>query len=66
MRARTSSGIGQTEADRLVAGDPPGPTLRGLGVLLAAATVPSSLEELAGETAAVARFVAAYRVRRRS
>jgi hypothetical protein len=50
-----------TEADRLIAGNPPDPAHRGLAALLDAATAPPSVEELAGETAAVARFVAAFR-----
>ena len=61
MRTRTIRRIGLTEADRLVAGNPPGPDHRGLAVLLDAVTAPPSVEELAGETAAVARFVAAFR-----
>jgi hypothetical protein len=61
MRTRNTRRIGPTEADRLVAGHPPGPDHRGLGVLLDAATAPPSVEELAGETAAMARFVLAYR-----
>ena len=61
MRTRSARRIGRTEADRLVAGNPPGPDHRGLGVLLDAATAPPSVEELAGETAAVARYVAAFR-----
>jgi hypothetical protein len=62
MRTRRTRRIGLTQADRLVAGNPPGPGHQGLGVLLDAATAPPSVEELAGETAAVARFVTAYRV----
>jgi hypothetical protein len=61
MRTRKTRRIGRTEADRLVAGNPPGPDHRGLAVLLDAATAPPSVEELAGETAAVARYVAAFR-----
>src|SRR5919107_493928 len=61
MRTRKTRRIGLTEADRLVAGNPPDPGHRGLGVLLDAATAPPSVEELAGETAAVARYVAAFR-----
>jgi hypothetical protein len=61
MRTRRTRRIGPTEADRLVAGNPPDPDHRGLGVLLDAATAPPSVEELAGETAAVARYVAAFR-----
>jgi hypothetical protein len=59
MGTRSSHRISLTEADRLVAGDPPDRTLRGQGVLLDAATAPLTVEELAGETAAVARFIAA-------
>jgi hypothetical protein len=61
MRTRKTRRIGLAAADRLVAGNPPGPDQRGLGVLLDAATAPPSVEELAGETAAVARYVAAFR-----
>jgi uncharacterized membrane protein YgcG len=61
MRTRRNRRIGLAEADRLVAGQPPGPDHRGLSVLLGAATAPPSAEELAGERAAVARFVAANR-----
>src|SRR5919205_228680 len=61
MRTRRNRRIGLTEADRLVAGQPPGPDHRGLSVLLGAAAGPPSAEELAGERAAVARFVAANR-----
>ena len=61
MRTRRTHRIGRTDADRLVSGNPPGPGHRGLGVLLDAAAAPPSVEELAGERAAVARFVAAYR-----
>ena len=61
MRTWRTRRIGLIEADRLVAGIPPGPEHRGLGVLLDAATAPPSVEELAGETAAVARFVATFR-----
>ena len=60
-QVRRTRRIGRAEADRLVSGDPPGPQHRGLGVLLDAAAAPPSVEELAGERAAVARFVAAYR-----
>jgi hypothetical protein len=62
MRTRRTRRIGLTQADHLVAGNPPGSGHQGLGVLLDAATAPPSVEELAGETAAVARFAAAYRV----
>jgi hypothetical protein len=61
MRTRKTRRIGLTAADRLIAGNPPSPDHRGLGVLLDAATAPPSVEELAGETAAVARYVAAFR-----
>jgi hypothetical protein len=61
MRIRSTRRIGRADADRLVSGEPPGPGHRGLGVLLDAAAAPPSVEELAGERAAVARFVAAYR-----
>jgi hypothetical protein len=62
MRTRRTHRIGLAQADRLVAGNAPGPGHQGLGLLLNAATAPPSVEELAGETAAVDRFVAAYRV----
>ena len=61
MRTGRTHRIGRADADRLVSGNPPGPDHRGLGVLLDAAAAPPSVEELAGERAAVARFVAAYR-----
>ena len=61
IRIRRTRRIGRADADRLVSGNPPDSTPRGLGVLLNAATAPPSVEELAGERAAVARFVAAYR-----
>jgi hypothetical protein len=61
MRVRSSRRVGRADADRLVSGNPPGPDHRGLGALLDAAAAPPSVEELAGERAAVARFVAAYR-----
>lgn len=54
--------MGLDEADRLVDGGVPDPGLRGLGVLLDAARAPASARELAGESAAVAGFVAARRV----
>jgi hypothetical protein len=61
MRTRRTHRISRADADRLVSGNPPGPGHRGLGVLLDAAAAPPSVEELAGERAAVARFAAAYR-----
>jgi hypothetical protein len=61
IRIRRTRRIGRADADRLVSGNTPGPTHRGLGVLLDAAAAPPSVEELAGERAAVARFVTAYR-----
>jgi hypothetical protein len=61
MRTRRTDRIGRADADRLISGSPPGPGHRGLGVLLDAAAAAPSGEELAGERAAVARFVAAYR-----
>ena len=61
MRVRRIPRIGPGDADRLLAGDPPGPELRGLAALLDAARAAPSPGELAGERAAVARFVAAYR-----
>jgi hypothetical protein len=61
MRIRSTRRIGRADADRLVSGEPPGPGHPGLGVLLDAAAAPPSVEELAGERAAVARFVTAYR-----
>ncbi len=61
MRERRNPRIGPAEADRLMAGDPTGPEHRGLAALLDAARGPASPRELAGERAAVAGFVAAYR-----
>ncbi|WP_203920441.1 hypothetical protein [Rugosimonospora africana] len=61
MRTWRPGRIGLTEADRLVAGDPPSPGYPGLGALLNMAKAPASEEELAGERAAVAGFAAAYR-----
>jgi len=61
MRTRWTGRIGLTEADRLVTGDRPDPDYLGLGVLLDAAKAPASAEELAGEGAAVAGLLAAYR-----
>ncbi|WP_207229916.1 hypothetical protein [Krasilnikovia cinnamomea] len=59
MRTWRTRRLGLDEADRLVAGDQPGPGHEGLGQLLAAARAPASPRELAGERAAVAGFVAA-------
>ncbi|WP_143162689.1 hypothetical protein [Couchioplanes caeruleus] len=61
MRTRRNSRLGPAEADRLMAGDPAGAELRGLAALLDAAKAPASPRELAGERAAVAAIVAAYR-----
>jgi hypothetical protein len=61
MRTRRTGRIDLPEADRLVAGDPPGPGHPGLSVLLAAVRAPAFAEELAGEPAAVAGFTAARR-----
>lgn len=61
MRTWRTGRIGLTEADRLVAGDPPGPGCPGLVALLDVARAPASEQELAGERAAVAGFAAAYR-----
>ncbi|MEV4639694.1 hypothetical protein AB0J80_20285 [Actinoplanes sp. NPDC049548] len=61
MRERRTSRLDPAEADRLMAGDPGGADHRGLAVLLDAAKAPASPRELAGERAAVAAFVAAYR-----
>jgi hypothetical protein len=61
MRTRRTDRIGLAQADRLVAGDQPGPHHRGLGDLLAAAAAPARAEELGGEQDAVAAFAAAQR-----
>jgi hypothetical protein len=61
MRTRRTRRIGLAEADRLVAGKPSSPDPWGLGVLLDAVKAPPSVDELAGERAAVAGFVATYR-----
>jgi hypothetical protein len=61
MRERRKPRIGPAEVERLLAGDPTGPDHRGLAALLDAAQAPASPRELAGEQAAVAGYVAAYR-----
>lgn len=61
MRTRRTRRIGLAEADRLVAGKPSSPDPWGLGVLFDAAKAPPSVDELAGERAAVAGFLAAHR-----
>jgi hypothetical protein len=61
MRTWRTGRIGLTEADRLVAGDPPSSGCPGLVALLDVAKAPGSEEELAGERVAVAGFAAAYR-----
>jgi hypothetical protein len=61
MRTRRTRRIGLAEADRLVAGKPSSPDPWGLSVLLDAAKAPPSVDELAGERAAVAGFLAAHR-----
>lgn len=61
MRVRRTPSIGPDDVDRLIAGEPTGPEHRGLAALLSAAKAPPSPGELAGERAAVADFVAAYR-----
>ncbi|HET6531667.1 MAG TPA: hypothetical protein VFH03_13805 [Actinoplanes sp.] len=61
MRTRRTPRLGPDDVDRLVAGDPAGPDHRALAALLDAARSSPTPEELAGERAAVARFVAAYR-----
>jgi hypothetical protein len=61
MRTRRTRRIGLAEADRLVAGKLSSPDPWGLGVLLDAAKAPPSVDELAGERAAVAGFLAAHR-----
>jgi hypothetical protein len=61
MRTRRTPRLGPDDVDRLVAGDPAGPDHLALAALLDAARSSPTPEELAGERAAVARFVAAYR-----
>jgi hypothetical protein len=61
MRRRRSPRLNRAETDRLLAGGPPGPDQRGLVALLDAAKAPPTVGEWAGEAAAVAAFVAAYR-----
>ena len=61
MRERRTPRLGPAEVERLLAGDPTGPEHRGLATLLDAAKAPATGGELAGEDAAVARLVAAYR-----
>ncbi len=57
-RIRRTHRIGQAEADRLVAGDLPGPPHAALRELLDAARAPATADELSGERAAVAAFTA--------
>ncbi|MFI6070980.1 hypothetical protein ACIA5C_05225 [Actinoplanes sp. NPDC051343] len=56
MRTRRTQRIDLDEADRLVTGDPPGPTQAGLGTLLEALRAPGTPGELSAEKAAVAAF----------
>jgi hypothetical protein len=56
MRLRRTHRIGPAEADRLAAGDHPGPTHAPLTKLLDAARAPATADELSGEKAAVAAF----------
>src|SRR5689334_2872820 len=58
IRTRRTHRIGHAEADRLVAGDHPGPIHAPLKKLLDAATAPATADELRGEKAAVAAFTA--------
>jgi hypothetical protein len=58
MRTRRTRRIGHAEADRLVAGDHPGPVHAPLKQLLDAACAPATADELSGEKAAVAAFTA--------
>jgi hypothetical protein len=59
MSKRRVRRIGLHEADRLVAGARPDPDMEGLAGLLDAARAPTPGEDLAGERAAVAGFLAA-------
>ena len=61
MRRRRNPRICSADLDRLLAGGSPGPGQGGLAALLDAAKAHASAAELAGERAAVAAFVAAYR-----
>jgi hypothetical protein len=61
MRRRRNPRLYSADLDRLLSGGSPGPGQDGLAALLAAAKAPASAEELAGERAAVAAFVAAHR-----
>jgi hypothetical protein len=61
MRTWRTPRIDLDEADRLAAGDPPGPDQAGLGTLLDALRAPATAGELSAEKAAVA----AYRTHRR-
>jgi hypothetical protein len=56
MRTRRTRQIDLDEADRLVTGDPPGPTRPGLGTLLDALRAPATPGELGAEKTAVAAF----------
>jgi hypothetical protein len=56
MRTRRIHRIGPIEAERLVAGDLPGPELAALRKLLDAADAPAAAPELTGEKATVAAF----------
>jgi hypothetical protein len=56
MRTRRNQRIDLDEAERLVTGDPPGPTQAGLGTLLDALRAPATPGELSAEKAAVAAF----------
>jgi hypothetical protein len=58
MRTRRTGRIDLERADRLVAGDPPGPAQAGLGPLLDALRAPGIPGELSGEKATVAAFKA--------
>jgi hypothetical protein len=58
MRTRRTQRIDLDEADRLVSGEPPGPTQAGLGILLDALRAPARPGELSAEKATVAAFTA--------
>jgi hypothetical protein len=58
MRKRRTRRIDLDEADRLAAGDRPGPHHPGLGILLDTLRAPGTPGELAGEKATVAAFTA--------
>jgi hypothetical protein len=61
MRTRRTPRIDLDEADRLVAGDPPGPANPRLGTLLDSLRAPATPGELAAEKATVAAFTAQRR-----